>query len=553
MAIRILPLDLVNKIAAGEVVERPASVVKELVENSLDAGADRIVVDVVDGGRTLISVIDNGCGMNKEDLSACIGRHATSKLTGEDLLDIKTLGFRGEAIPSIASVSEMTISTSAGDGGWRLDCATQKITPAPVEKGTCIRVENLFGCVPARLKFLRNDRFELASAREVLYRLALARPDVGFVFNVSERFPANEAIFDRMVRVIGEDITGQMSEVDANDSEIRLHGFISKPTFRRASASDQYLFVNGRPVKDKVLVGALRAAYFDVMSSREFPVCCLYLELPSEEVDVNVSPAKTEVHFLEPRRIRDLMVRSLRAVLSRSLASEITPFYAPVQDDFCVFRDTGFFENNISKMPGFDADDSAPIIDGFDLPLGRVIGQILSKYIVAENKNGLVLVDQHAAAERITYEKLRDNILPTRPLLVPQVVDLNAGELDAVLSVAEDLQKCGLSVEHFGDNSVVVREVPGDFDLDWAAVLKVIASEVRAKGSSAALQERLHLKLANFACHRSVRAGRKLSYEEMDALLRDIENGERGGQCNHGRPVWKEITLAELDSMFERI
>ncbi|MDR0319475.1 MAG: DNA mismatch repair endonuclease MutL [Rickettsiales bacterium] len=557
MTVRVLESNLVNQIAAGEVVERPASVVKELVENSLDAGADQIEVNILDGGRTLIAVSDNGVGMAESDLEKCVMRHATSKLPEGDLTDIKTHGFRGEALPSIASVSDMTISTFHDGVGLKLDCANMKISPSPILKGTAVRVENLFMKTPARLKFLRSDRFEIAAAREVVARLALSRPDVGFAFNDRERFSKNQSVYDRMIAVVGRDAEGKMRAVDASDSGLRIHGFVSAPTFRRASALDQFLFVNGRPVKDKVLVGALRAAFYDVMSAREFPVAVLYLELPPKDVDVNVSPAKTEVHFLEPGRVRSLIVRAVRAAIAEPLTANQG---APVRQPFIGLSDgdsPGFFV----KMPEIEnsfqtiekAGEMPEANPGFDLPLGRAVGQIMSKYILAENKNGLVIVDQHAAHERLVYERLRAHKMPTQPLLVPRVVDLRPDFTEAVLSVSGELAASGLVIEGFGNASLVIREIPAGWELDWEALLRTVAEEVRDKGASVALEERLHLKLANFACHRSVRTGRKLSLDEMNALLRDIEATERAGQCNHGRPVWKETKLSELDALFERV
>ncbi|MBO5704393.1 MAG: DNA mismatch repair endonuclease MutL, partial [Alphaproteobacteria bacterium] len=317
MTVRLLPDFLINQIAAGEVVERPASVVKELVENALDAGADQIMIDVVDGGRTAITIIDNGSGMSRDDLARAVTRHATSKLPDDDLLNINFMGFRGEALPSIASVSDMTIDTCNGvdENGWQIDCATGKIRPSDWESGTRIRVMNLFGKTPARLKFLRSDKAELMSVLEVVKRLAMARTDVGFILNNRWRFIKNQDLKSRLVDVMGDDVTGRMLDIDAvsgSNANMKITGFISEPTLRRASSVDQYLFVNGRPVKDKILVGALRAAYMDVMHAREFPLCALYLTLPPNAVDVNVSPAKTEVHFLEPTHVCSFIIKTLR-------------------------------------------------------------------------------------------------------------------------------------------------------------------------------------------------------------------------------------------------
>lgn len=579
MPIRVLPDFLINQIAAGEVVERPASVVKELVENALDAGADQIVIDVVDGGRTMISVIDNGGGMSRDDLAHCIMRHATSKLPSDDLLDINFMGFRGEALPSIASVSDMTIDTFNGDdaNGWHLDCATGEIKPAAWDAGTRIRVQNLFAKTPARLKFLRSDRAEMMSVLDVVKRLAMARADVGFTLNNKWRFPKNQDMAERVAAVMGDDVRGRMLAVDAvsgSTAGLRVHGLISEPTLRRATSVDQFLFVNGRPVRDKVLVAALRAAYVDVMHPREFPLCALYLEMDSRSVDVNVSPAKTDVHFLEPSHVRAFLIKSLRDALAQTLARKenVVAVSAPyVSNRFAGpgpqsidFRALGSrlcsprreLERGDGAMFGdknAQTYQAAEPVNNAACPLGRVIGQLSNKYILAQSGENLVIVDQHAAHERITYEKLRKYTIKVQPLLTPIVVSLRDEDVMAVLSVAEQLHKSGLYIDAFGDRAIAIFEKPADWDLNWADLFHAIADEVRDCGDSTQLIQRLHLKLANYACHHSVRAGQKLDFAQMDALLRDIENTERGGECNHGRPVYKIIPLSQIDGWFERV
>lgn len=579
MPIRVLPDFLINQIAAGEVVERPASVVKELVENALDAGADQIVIDVVDGGRTMISVIDNGGGMSRDDLAHCIMRHATSKLPSDDLLDINFMGFRGEALPSIASVSDMTIDTFNGDdaNGWHLDCATGEIKPAAWDAGTRIRVQNLFAKTPARLKFLRSDRAEMMSVLDVVKRLAMARADVGFTLNNKWRFPKNRDMAERVVAVMGDDVRGRMIAVDAvsgSTAGLRVHGLISEPTLRRATSVDQFLFVNGRPVRDKVLVAALRAAYVDVMHPREFPLCALYLEMDSRSVDVNVSPAKTDVHFLEPSHVRAFLIKSLRDALAQTLARKenVVAVRAPYVSNRFVgpgpqsidFRALGSrlcsprreLERGDGAMFGdknAQTYQAAEPVNNAACPLGRVIGQLSNKYILAQSGENLVIVDQHAAHERITYEKLRKYTIKVQPLLTPIVVSLRDEDVMAVLSVAEQLHKSGLYIDAFGDRAIAIFEKPADWDLNWADLFHAIADEVRDCGDSTQLIQRLHLKLANYACHHSVRAGQKLDFAQMDALLRDIENTERGGECNHGRPVYKIIPLSQIDGWFERV
>ena len=583
MAVRVLPDFLINQIAAGEVVERPASVVKELVENALDAGADQIMIDVVDGGRTLISIVDNGSGMSRDDLSRAITRHATSKLPTDDLLNINFMGFRGEALPSIASVSDMVIDTCNGvdANGWQIDATTHEIKPSSWESGTRIRVQNLFAKTPARLKFLRGDRAEMMSVVEVVKRLAMSRADVGFVLNNKWHFQKNEDLMTRIASVMGDDVVGRMLEVDAtsgSNAGMRLTGFISEPTLRRASSVDQYLFVNGRPVKDKVLVGALRAAYMDVMHAREFPLCALYLTVPTNAVDVNVSPAKTEVHFLEPNHVRSFIIKTLRDRLAQTLAKPFAqPQVAqcanskeqranvePVKFDFGIrreifqVRDEIAFPQEMQQSAEFrvQSSENKPYIDNtvvIDLPLGRVVGQVGNKYIIAQKDDNMVIVDQHAAHERITYEKLRTHKIKTQPLLTPIVVNMRDADVVAISSIADELKASGLHVGEFGETAVAIFEKPADWDMNWADVLHAIADEVRANGHSAQLNERLHLKLANWACHHSVRAGQKLDMIQMDALLRDIERTERAGQCNHGRPVYKFISLSEIDTWFERL
>lgn len=575
MPVRVLPDFLINQIAAGEVVERPASVVKELVENALDAGADQIMIDVADGGRTLITVVDNGSGMSRDDLMRSVTRHATSKLPDDDLLNINFMGFRGEALPSIASVSDMTIDTCNGtdENGWQLDASTGDVRPSDWDAGTRIRVANLFARTPARLKFLRADRAEMISVLDVVRRLAMARPDVGFTLNNKWRFPKNQNMNDRIVAVMGDDVAGRMIPVDAfsaSDAGIELHGFISEPTLRRASSVDQYLFVNGRPVKDKVLVGALRAAYMDVMHAREFPLCALYLTVPPRSVDVNVSPAKTEVHFLEPAHIRGFIIKNLRAALARTMNQtpnidiahhtprefEMSGAPAPVRMDFGIAPAALRVhqpEQGAVFKPAMSAPSSAPSDTDAMQPLGRVIGQIGNKYILAASGDNLVVVDQHAAHERITYEKLRQHTIKTQPLLTPIVVSMRADDVVAVLTVADEMRASGLHIDAFGDDAIAIFEKPADWDLNWANLFHDIADEVRANGHSSQLGERLHLKLANYACHHSVRAGQALDMASCDALLRAIENTARAGQCNHGRPVYKFIPITDMDAWFERI
>jgi DNA mismatch repair protein MutL len=519
--------------------------------------------------------------MSRDDLEKCIQRHATSKLPNDDLLNICFMGFRGEALPSIASVSDMTIDTCNGvdSNGWHLDCNTSEVRPSDWQSGTRVRVQNLFAKTPARLKFLRSDRAEMMAVLDVVKRLAMARTDVGFVLNNKWRFPKNQPLLERIIAVMGDDVRGRMHMVSAESGTIggmKLSGYISDPTLCRASSVDQFLFVNGRPVKDKVLVSSLRAAYMDVMHAREFPLCALYLTLPAGCVDVNVSPTKNDVHFLEPNHVRAFIIKSLRDVLSKTMITESEnkndtrivfsgPIISPTVREnttgtFFVHqpqnhRDTVLgekinpdFANRKNEIVGIPSDENM-----FDLgPLGRAIGQIANKYILAATADSLVIVDQHAAHERITYEKMRKHEIKVQPLLTPIIVRLRAEDMNAILTVSDELRQTGLTLDSFGDDAIAIFEKPSDWDLDWQSVLHDIADEVREYGHSSQLNEKLHLKLANHACHHSVRAGQKLDLAQMDALLRDIEKTEHGGECNHGRPVYKFIPFSQIDGWFER-
>ena len=520
-------------------------------------------------------MIDNGSGMSRDDLSRAIMRHATSKLPDDDLQNITYMGFRGEALPSIASVSDMTIDTCNGmdENGWRMDCETGDIRPSDWQSGTRVRVQNLFRNTPARLKFLRGDRAEMMSVLETVKRLAMARGDVGFTLNNKWRFTKDQDVMDRIIAVMGDDVDGQMLSVDAHSgsSNMHLYGCVSRPTLRRASSVDQYLFVNGRPVRDKVLVAALRAAYMDVMHAREFPLCALYLDIAPSAVDVNVSPAKTEVHFLEPNHVRSFIIKSIRDTLAKTMNQNIVQNVATSRNDAHSAESMHFnippiqsyhvsdktIDNFFNRMPQkkdkpFEMDLKNSDDLEMDLPLGRVIGQIGNKYILAQSGENLVVIDQHAAHERITYERLRGHSIKHQPLLTPIVVNLRAEDVMAIMSIADEMRDSGLCIDAFGDDAVAIFEKPADWDMDWAVVLHEVADEVRSTGHSSELGEKLHLKLANYACHHSVRAGQKLDYAQMNALLRDVENTTRGGQCNHGRPVYKFIPLTEIDGWFER-
>jgi DNA mismatch repair protein MutL len=443
----------------------------------------------------------------------------------------------------------MTIDTNNGNdkNGWQIDCNTGEIKPSEWEIGTRMRVRNLFAKTPARLKFLRGDRAELMSVLDVVKKLAMARTDVGFVLNDKWVFPKNQDLLSRISAVMGEDVVGRMLEVDAasvSTSGMKLTGYISEPTLRRASSVDQYLFVNGRPVKDKVLVSALRAAYMDVMHAREFPLCALYLWLPTNSVDVNVSPAKTEVHFLEPTHVRSFIIKTLRDRLAQTMVN-VVPDTAIKNIAVKTIAEKSRFDFGITPRSFCVRDEIKPVVQNpfsapvsvtpvskhaetpienvfVDMPLGRVVGQVANKYIIAQKDDNMVIVDQHAAHERITYEKLRSNKIKTQPLLTPIIVNLREEDVVAIMSITDELKQSGLHIDAFGDDAIAIFEKPADWDLDWNALLKSVADEVRVYGHSSQLNEKLHLKLANYACHHSVRAGQKLDLNQMDVLLRDV-------------------------------
>ena len=501
--------------------------------------------------------------MSRQDLARSITRHATSKLPSDDLLNINFMGFRGEALPSIASVSDMTIDTCNGmdENGWVLDCATGEIKPSDWDAGTRIRVKNLFSKTPARLKFLRGDRAEMMSVLDVVKRLAMARPDVGFTLNNKWRFPKNQDMDERIIAVMGDDVRGRMLAVDSmsvSGAGMTLRGFISEPTLRRASSIDQFLFVNGRPVKDKVLVGALRAAYMDVMHAREFPLCALYLELEPRCVDVNVSPAKTEVHFLEPAHVRAFIIKSLRDALAQTLSARVgvqgvNNVVAPVYSHAQVHKSTAPVANavnfsshefrvaspqrcgpDMAFMFGGERDKElqpsqntvSSTVDGGDVerPLGRVIGQIGNKYILAQSGENLVIIDQHAAHERITYERLRQHAIKSQPLLTPIVVALRAEDANAVLSIADEMQKSGLHVGAFGDDAVAVFEKPADWDLNWRDLFHSIADEVRMTSSDPSEQMKIvHDYLLRTTTYTN-RGGNDGYDEESDAFFSGLAN-----------------------------
>jgi DNA mismatch repair protein MutL len=599
--IRRLPDHLVDRIAAGEVVERPASVVKELVENAIDAGARRIEVALEDGGRRLVLVEDDGCGMEPEELPLALERHATSKLADERLIRITTLGFRGEALPSIAAVSRfaLTSRTAGAACAHRIRAEAGRLSavePAAGPRGTRVEVRDLFFATPARLAFLRSERTETAAGREVVRRLALARPDIAFRLRADGRIlldlpahgeGAGGPSLERVARLVGGDFAESAITVEAERDGLLLSGFASLPTCSRNHPRDQYLFVNGRPVQDRLLRGCLRAAYSDLLFGDRHPVVVLFLDLPPERVDVNVHPQKSEVRFREPELVRGLVVGGLRRALAEhghrsavrvrlggaaAPAPERAPSAPAPRIPFPVAAAAsagvpGLAEAGGAFAPVGGTAAPEPLAAGAvatlpseegEGPLGRALGCLHDTWIVAAAEDGLVVVDQHAAHERIVYERLKEQLraggVARQLLLVPQVVELPAEARSVLLERTETLEGLGLVLEAFGPEAVILRETPallGEL-ADPRPLLLDLAHDLAELGEALSLRERLERALATVACHGSVRAGRRLSLAEMNALLRAIERTPYSAQCNHGRPTWVQLGRAELERLFER-
>lgn len=618
LSIRRLPQHTINRIAAGEVVERPASVIKELAENALDAGARQIDIRFEAGGARSIVVTDDGKGMNRAELELCIERHATSKLSpdvdGEwDLLNISSMGFRGEALPSIGSVARLTITTQILDSGeaWELNIEggeVSKSRPAPRFglSGTRVEVKDLFYATPARLKFLKTERSESLAVSDMVKRLAMARADVGFSLHNGQRatlsLPAetdNETgRLKRLADILGHDFRDNALEIDAEREGIKLTGYAGLPTFSRGSATHQYLFINGRPVRDKLLFGAVRGAYQDFLARGRHPVVALYVQLDPHQVDVNVHPAKTEVRFRDPAIVRGLIVSALRHALAAAghRASTTTSDYAlgRIQTGGALGAQLqGNYRpqfGNYQTPPRPDA-QTQPLIDGFSArveempeafgggyagvphedgyspevapadyttyPLGAARAQLHETYIISQTLDGMIIVDQHAAHERLVYERMKENMegkgVERQALLIPDIVDLGEGDAARVLSRSEDLSKMGLVIEPFGVGAVAVRETPAILgEMDVQGLLRDLADDLRDYDETLSLSERFEHVCGTMACHGSVRAGRRLNGQEMNALLRQMEATPHSGQCNHGRPTYVELKLADVERLFGR-
>ena len=590
--IRRLPIELVNRIAAGEVVERPASALKELVENAIDAGASQIAVRLAAGGLDLIEVTDDGCGMGPAAIALALERHATSKLPDERIEHVAHLGFRGEALPSIASVARLTIESRIRSGageGWRRVVdhgALAEDGPAALPPGTRVRVEQLFARVPARRKFLRSPRAEYAQCLDAVRRLAMARPEVGFTLEHDGRrvlaLAPGEGAAARVARVVARELVEDGVLVDAAREQARISGVAGLPTFNRGVADHQYLFVNGRPVKDRLLGGAVRGAYADMLARDRHAVLALFVELPADEVDVNVHPAKTEVRFRDPAFVRGFLIGALRHAIEgagqRSAQAPAAPAMArwqaepvatPPQARSLFAREYAQPSSRLAEAgarwrgpdafaPEARAEPSAPVPEAGDYPLGVARGQVAQTYIVAEASDGLVIVDQHAAHERLVLERLRaagagENVAAAQPLLLPEVVELDEPDCDRLEERAGELAALGLAIERFGPAALLVRSVPAALaGGNVQALVADIADDLARHGDTLLLGEKLELVLATMACHGSVRAGRVLSVAEMNALLREMEVTPRSGQCNHGRPTWVKLAHADIEKLFGR-
>ena len=617
MPVRQLPIQIVNRIAAGEVVERPASAVKELVENAIDAGASRIDIFTEGGGRRRIAITDDGAGMTRDDLGLSVDRHATSKLDDEDLLRIHTLGFRGEALPSIGAVSKLEITTrhASEPHAWTLSVdagAKSNVVPAALMGGTRVEVNDLFYATPARLKFLKTDRTEAEAVRDVVRRLAMVRPDIAFSLSGEERAPVTWAAalpdatgrLTRLGDILGADFRACAIEVRSEREGVTVEGFAAAPSLTRANALGQYLFVNGRPVRDKLILGAVRAAYADYLPRDRHPVVALFVTLDVQEVDANVHPAKTEVRFRNAGLVRALIVHALKEGLARkgrrtaantdgaaimafrpgtspaynsgnlprgswdwrrspsypaapsSFDGAAAPSYAPPfeANTFAEAAQTAFD----TGAPTADLRANAmPAGDLVDRPLGAARAQIHENYIVTQTRDGLVVVDQHAAHERIVYERLKASLdrngVQRQILLIPEIVEMDESTVEKLVARADELEKFGLSIESFGPGAVAVRETPSLLGkTDAASLLRDLAEHMAEWDEALPLERRLMHVAATMACHGSVRSGRILKPEEMNALLREMEETPNSGQCNHGRPTYVELKLADIEKLFGR-
>ena len=577
--IKKLPDNLINQIAAGEVIERPSSALKELIENSIDAGASIISISLSEGGKTLIEVTDDGMGMNLHDLKMCLERHATSKINDGDLMQINSLGFRGEALPSIGSIANLVIESydKLKDEAWKISIINNKknIEPSLIRFGTKVTITDLFLKVPARLKFMKTNATEIRYCKEVVKHLAMSHPKISFsltidskrIFNWEKSEKADfEGTKNRLYQVMGEDFIKSSVSVHIERDGLILAGMVGMPTLNRNTGREQYLFVNNRPVKDRNLIGALRGAYKGLIEHNRFPVAVLFLDILSQDVDINVHPAKVEVRFKDSGKVRSIIVSGVRKALEKAglnTASEISnALIDKINFDEQVINDNS---NNIN-LQNINLSPSSRFAENIDsdsfknqrtYPLGSAIAQAHGTYIISETENGLILIDQHAAHERIVLEKIREGFLNSniqkQILLIPEVVELSGDHFEVIIKYKDSLIKLGLVIEEFDNNAIIIREHPAILDkVNFSILIKDIAEEIIDFGSEFVLSERLDNICGNMACHSSIRSGRLLLTSEMNALLREMEVTPNSSQCNHGRPTFIKLSVTDIEKLFGR-
>jgi DNA mismatch repair protein MutL len=618
MSIKILSNTIVNRIAAGEVVERPASAVKELVENSIDAKASKVDVIIENAGKNLITIMDNGAGMHKDDLSLCIERHATSKLPAEDINQIEFFGFRGEALPSIASVSRMNITskqTSSSDVAWNLEIIggeRQELSPAALNMGTKIEVRDLFFATPARLKFLKTEKTEINYIKEIITKIAMANPEVALSLTSDgkellnlKNYSGNDALYNRLNDLIGKGFKENFSYLELNDYECKVSGYVSLPTYNIGTSTEQYFFINKRPVRDKLLSMAVKIAYQDFIPSGRYPLVYLFLEMDSSLVDVNVHPSKLEVRFKDSAAVRSIIISAIKQVIRNigqkasdhlseaainsfvpndtaenktSLSSPSQP-YAPMPSKAMSMPSKTSFtrpQDNIAKPIAFTEVQTnnmkqifAPIAPvsraepnefdqkQIDFPLGSACGQIHDTYILSQTNDGMILVDQHAAHERIFYEKLKEQInkeqIQTQRLFIPEIIELEEHIIEQLLEAKQEFARMGLYFDKFGAQAISVSELPSLLKCtDVRKLILDIVDDLKEYGDQVSLEKKINHYLATFACHHSIRSGRSLSIREMNSLLREMESCDHTGQCNHGRPTYIRLSLKDINKLFER-
>lgn len=593
MEIRRLPENLINQIAAGEVIERPASALKELIENSIDAKATQIDIVLNDGGKSLISVSDNGIGIEKNHIVLAVERHATSKLPTNDLNKIEFLGFRGEALPSIAAVSQLNIQTKSNksEDAWALDVVAGKfndIYPSPRQLGTIISVKNLFFATPARLKFLKSSNLERSYCQQIVLKQALVNPKIGFrlqadgkeLLNIKPESVINsdEYVLNRIRNILGKSFADEAIKINnsktfKNQNFLKINGFIGLPTLNKSNYSQQYLFINGRSIQDRNLSGAIRAAYRDTLPKGRFPIFCLFIDVPPEFIDVNVHPGKTEVRFEDNAIIRSLIVGSISRELNIHSSQTSSELSKQAIEKFNTYNEIKVNDNYEKVQSFFSKNDFGPSVKPIsknndlqdqrlddqdkDFPLGVALAQFSKNYIISRNSQGIVIVDQHAAHERLVLEKMKaareNKSIEKQILLLPEVINLDPTPLEMIIENVDLLSEIGFEIEPFGEGMIIVREVPSLLgDADIKQIIIDLGDDLSSSGLPTSYIAKIDLILGNIACHRSVRSGRVLNENEMNQLLREMENTPNSGQCNHGRPTSISLSLKDIENLFNR-